>query len=217
MDKLNPDDFSSKKELKEFVAAFLKNAVEKNFGQFTDLETAFLHLLLARHPEAKEKMGCGILRFFVTRNFGGRPHLEFMRKDGSRDSVSWVTCVSGISQNLKARIVAALRNEIREDIVLAKELAIKNGDKCECGLIFLDFSQFEMDHINSFKLIVDRFMSYYSYTLDLEKRSGGLEFLKDRQFANLWQVFHMTNSVLKPLCKSCHKLKTKFDRLESLK
>ena len=59
----------------------------------TDNDAAFLHQTLLRHPDAKEKIGCGVKQFFVRRADYNTICFWARRQDGSEVKFSYKSCL----------------------------------------------------------------------------------------------------------------------------
>lgn len=202
-------EFKTKKQLHEFLSRALKQRLDKHNGELTAQQEEFLLALLQRHPDAENKIGCGVAKILLTKNHGGHPHLLFIRKDGTRDSFSWVSC---ISERPRARnfLPEALRWAVASSVYQEKLEAFDSVSKCyKCEMPLNTFSEFEMDHTNpTFKQIADEFFSTRATPVQFVKEKLGRTALVDKALEKEWIRFHNKWAVLAPVCKPCHVEKT---------
>lgn len=61
-------------------------------------DSTFLHELLPFHPEARDKIGVGIKRFYVDKCVHGTTPFYIERLDGTTDHFSAKKCIDGASE-----------------------------------------------------------------------------------------------------------------------
>src|SRR5687768_2379203 len=103
--------FSSKKLATEFVREIL---YRYDIGQrVSEGDAGFLADLLQLHPQAPQKIGCGVRYFTVEQNEGSRG-FWLTRTDGSRTDWSFPSCLTPPTPESEAR--AGFRTAIRPQI-----------------------------------------------------------------------------------------------------
>lgn len=83
--------FEKKGDAYEYLKSMLnKYKPEETVGED---DAAFLHQTLIRHPDANEKIGCGVESFFVRRADYNTICFWVRRKDGSEVRFSYKSCL----------------------------------------------------------------------------------------------------------------------------
>lgn len=132
-----------------------------------------------------------------------RPH--YRGEDKLWHTFSITKCISGKDQSYKQRLLAAMRNEVNNDIL---EHRRKNPFCVECKCS--DISQLDVDHTGEkeFSEIAQMFIDQLN-TEPVEFYKEGVKYLfKDRNTAKVWIKLHRDEAILQTLCKDCHKAKT---------
>ena len=80
-----------------------------------------MNALLLRHPEASDKIGCGVQRFFVDMTDHGTRCFWLERTDGSKTEFSYPSCISGRSPSLEQEFAEACREAVHHDLREAKK------------------------------------------------------------------------------------------------
>ena len=164
-------------------------------------ESKFIHDLLSYHPTQKSK-GATCFRVSRGRQYGTRT-LEFLGKDGSGDSISWVSCLRaklGLKQRSESwtkRYRDAVWDGARQEFLEANSRRVSEGVYsatcmgCQKRVLKdSDNKTFEVDHHpRSFKSILEE------YT-----RSGRPE--------EAWPEFHDRVATFQLLCVECHRAKS---------
>jgi len=140
----------------------------KLYEQLNETDQALLGRLLLRHPESKEKIGSGIVHFFVAPPPESPSDRCFWlkRADETITDFSYIQCVSGKARPHKQQVMSALRKVVAEDIYDAKSKVfnkLKNEEgKIICPLTgeWLSWSEIHADHQPpmTFEVIVHTFM-----------------------------------------------------------
>ena len=118
--------FSTKEKLKDYV----KNSILYKYEFDTELNNAdfkFMCKLIERHPEADDKIGCGIKSIVVRPNMGTRA-FWIKRIDGTEIDVSYLKSVS--QPSLLAVCKKAARCTVRNQILDYKQKNYKEGMIC---------------------------------------------------------------------------------------
>jgi hypothetical protein len=97
--------------------------------------SAQLRDLLARHPEAGAKIGCGVYCFTVKTDtvFGKSRHFVIHRVDGTSTDFSFLACIDGRRNPDKDRL-EALRREIDDQVVAFRHEAFAEGVPLSCPI-----------------------------------------------------------------------------------
>jgi 5-methylcytosine-specific restriction endonuclease McrA len=142
-----------------------------------------------------------------------RPH--YRGEDKLWHTFSITKCITGKDQSYKQRLLAAMRNEVNNDI-LEHRRKQPYCVRCKCS----DMSKLEVDHTGKkeFSEIAQMFIDILDGTGDfkgltipkkLEFYKEGVKYLfKDRNEAFTWIELHKDQALLQTLCKDCHKVKT---------
>ncbi|MCK5230858.1 MAG: DCL family protein [Desulfobulbaceae bacterium] len=118
--------FGSKKEAQQFFREMLHHYEDGD--EIKDEDESILFELLQRHPEAKEKIGCGAKGFYRNRS-PNHPtscfHIE--RNDGTTTDFSFNDCVSSSKPTLEQYFYRACRSAITESLTARKNKIFQNG------------------------------------------------------------------------------------------
>lgn len=194
---------STKKQLLQKVASDIEKIGLCN--KICPVKYNYIYELINNHPEAERK-----LNNFSHLKIGVNPKNKYQKalfvvyKDGTYDSISYVSCITKRKQSSRALLKKVLRNEINLDIWKFKIRSRSEFDFCDICVTKLD-NTCEVDHFGDyeFNTIAEMFIGQLSNTpiIDEEK-------FVDRCLANDWVNFHNTYAKLQVLCKVCHKKKT---------
>ena len=83
--------FEKKGDAREYLKSMLNKYKPEEIVSAAD--AAFLHQTLLRHPEADEKIGCGVESFFVRRADYNTICFWARRNDGSEVRFSYKSCL----------------------------------------------------------------------------------------------------------------------------
>ena len=123
--------------------------------------------LIQRHPEAKQKIGCGVQRFVVNMSDKGTRCFWIERTDGSRTDFSYIWAVKGEGPTLYQEFSEACREAVETDLVIGKRNFFEiNGDsdgrvKCAVTGELISFDEAHVDHMApmTFQVIVRTFLA----------------------------------------------------------
>jgi len=164
----------------------------------------FLASLIERHPDAEDKIGCGILCFEVRRNRGGTRGFWIVRRDGSETDFSFGTCVSAPSHEQNVR--DAFRTAIKPQIAEARQRGFANGFVIPCPITSQSITRktCQVDHADpTFLELVDQFAASeggYS-AISIVSRDGDIGGLLDPAVEGRWQRFHAQCAKLRVVSK----------------
>lgn len=176
--------FKTQKDALEFFKEML-NSYRVNTtinGENHDLLLA----VLERHPEAQQKIGVGIKRFYKAPTDKGTNCFWVERTDGTKTDFSYLTAVKAKDKSLYQEFSEACRNAVSNDLTKAKEMffmenADENG-KVECEITGDKIAIYEshLDHKKpmTFQVIVNTFILANNITLSKQMISAS----KDQQF-----------------------------------
>jgi hypothetical protein len=130
-------------------------------------DSPLLRGLLERHPEAHQKIGCGIRRFFKQRSDKGTDCFWIEREDGSQTDFSYIDCVNAKGKSLLQEFAEACREAVQPQLDEAKrEHFRKLGDadaKVACEVTGKMVAHYEshLDHKPpmTFQVIVTTFIA----------------------------------------------------------
>ena len=196
--------FRSKKEAGEWFGEILRSnpagAQCKPHGMQDMVE------LIKRHPNADEKIGCGIERFEIRENpvFKNQKSFYLVRKDGTETDFSFRVCVSGKSGSVWSRFCSAARHAIRDQIIVFKTSQFLGVDEVKCSITgeIVEWNSCHVDHVITFDEILRKFVSEKQIEVCeqlLSKSSDGdiLDSIASDELKQDWQSFHKNNAVLR--------------------
>lgn len=164
--------------------------------------------LMAVHPEAEDKIGCGISHFTVEteQEFKKSRHFKIHRTDGSDTDVSFRSPIEG--RNPRKDRLEALRRAIAPQIIEFQANAFEANPVHKCALTGEDVttSSYHVDHEppNTFHTLVDLWLVLEGIELlaveitPPEDNQIVTEITNDRQ-KDSWQTFHQANARLRLL------------------
>lgn len=198
--------FPSKKLAKEFFRELRDRYPDGcRIGEEDD---RYLRELIAIHPEADAKVGCGMSHFTVETDalFGRTRHFMIHRIDGSSTDVSFLSAIDG--HNERRDRLGALRRGIENQIVLFKQLAFSSDCPKICPLRGVPITEdaYHVDHTppQTFVYLVDGWLAQESLQIeDLEITPPSdnqivTEMTNDNQKRS-WQDYHRTHASLRLL------------------
>lgn len=201
--------FKSKDEAKKFFRVI--RDIHSDGETITEPYAKLLHGLIACHPEAASKIGCGIKYFTVeTEPFYFSRHFVLHREDGTSTDFSFNNCVYG--RKIKNDKIDALRSAIEPQISEFRNAQFDKGDVfCPHLKIKLTKHTCHVDHIFpiTFLWLVNEWLKQEGIGLDDLKTtpSGDNKIfteLLDPQQKESWITFHKNNSSLRILSPSAN-------------
>lgn len=172
-----------------------------SIGQtLNDTDARFMRGVLALHPQAAIKVGCGVASFSIawyetTRGF------RLTRTDGSQTDFSYKACLSPPTPEQEAR--AAFRREVRQQILDVRRATFAAGPvTCPVTGEQLTETTSHVDHEPTLEQLIQDFVTLYSLTLALLKtnttQDNDVETLfLDRRLATSWQAYHRQHAGLR--------------------
>jgi hypothetical protein len=157
---------------------FFKNMLHRyqDNQEVDEADSQLLIALLERHPEAQQKIGCGIKRFCRKRTTEGTSCFWLERLDGSSTDFSFRLCVAGKGKTLYQEFAEACRSAVQPALNSAKqEHFAKNGNaqgKVQCEITGEWIASYEshVDHKKpmTFQVIVATFVSAHDIQITRE-------------------------------------------------
>jgi len=169
-------------------------------------DEVFLRDLIAIHPEAEQKIGCGISGFTteVDPIWRTTRHFVVVRTDGSITDFSFHTCIDG--NNHRKDVLQALRHAVSDQVINFQRLSF-----CRCTPVLcpytgeeLSTSHCHVDHEppNTFLSLVTQWMKelgigYPDIELVDNVDNQWVREMKDERLSSSWQRFHISNCNLR--------------------
>ena len=146
-----------------------------------------LDSLIERHPEAAQKIGCSIKRFFRQRTDKGTSCFWLEREDGTTTEFSYPTCIDAKGKSLYQEFAEACREAVHDDLVATKKAHFgEHGDSegrvpCDITGEMIKFDESHLDHKKpmTFQVIVRTFVAANR----IEPSRDVLSEPRDQQFA----------------------------------
>jgi len=196
--------WKTKKEAHEFFGRWLKNSIPIEIISDTE-RFQLLHSLLLNHPDATQKIGCGVRRFEIRQNaiFANQNTFWLIRFDGTETDFSFRLCMSRKENTPWHDFCAAARAAIADQIVVFKTAEFLSIEKPSCSLtgVLLEWDQCHVDHVVQFSDLIKRFVEEYGVDIStavLHSVDGQTSAIfADDQLAIHWRQFHFTNAELR--------------------
>jgi hypothetical protein len=203
--------FKYKKEALAFTRKKLKNGRQGIHTTKSSLYN-FMYDLLRIHPQATDKIGCGIQHFNLTVNTSNSIHIEFIRTDGTLESFSWLTS-AGFKKitNSLTNLKDAMRYSVHKHTLKYKQDHFQKHGNMTCKLcnvesVGYDGLKYHTDHIIEFHIIVSDFIKDREDVPILFAKDGYMTCFQetDDQFKNTWVEYHNDKAVYRILCSNCN-------------
>jgi hypothetical protein len=158
----------------------------RNGEDINEADSEFLRGLLERHPEALQKIGCGVKRFFKDRTDQGTDCFWLERQDGISTDFSYISCVNARGRSLYQEFAEACRRAVQPYLNAAKNAHFEKYGNAEgkvpCEITGEMVARYEshLDHKKpmTFQVIVTTFIAANR----IEVRRGMLSISRDAQF-----------------------------------
>ncbi len=170
-------EFKFQKDALAFFKEMLNSYRVNKTIEGSDHELLFS--VLERHPEADQKIGVGVHRFYKAPTDMGTSCFWVERTDGSKTDFSYITAVNAKGKSLYQEFAEACRNSVREDLIKTKEEFFKkHGDennKVECEISGDRIAIYEshLDHKKplTFQVLVNTFIGAKDISISKEMLS----------------------------------------------
>lgn len=153
------------------------------------------------HPEAPQKIGCGVHFFSVEQNDGSRG-FWLTRTDGSRTDWSFLSCLTPPTPETEAK--AGFRTAIRPQVAAFRARFDHAQEQPRCPITdeVLTESNVHIDHEIPFEELLDSFLRALALTLgDIKVKptvdGSTTTELADEDLRVLWETFHQRNARLR--------------------
>lgn len=200
-------EFGSKSAAKEHFRAMLNRY---QAGQTVKAEDAAeLECLLDSHPEAADKIGCGVAEFRVRDAAYGTICFEVVRTDGSATDFSYASCIDGRASPLQEAL-RALRQEVQDDIMRAKrDYFAQHADAegrvlCPVSGVRITIEEAHADHASPlpFAVMAKLFLSARGIvpdrsTVQPPADNQYVPRLADHTLADEWRKYHHQNAAIR--------------------
>lgn len=192
---LNGIEFKFQKD----AIAYFKDMLNRyrNGQTITGDDYNTLLALLARHPEADQKIGCGVKRLYKDRTDMPTSCFWIERTDGSKTDFSYRTAISAKGKSLYQEFLEACRVAVQDDLRLTKErffekFADQDG-KVICDITGDKVAIYEshLDHKKplTFQVLVNTFIG----ANDIKITSEMLSLAQDAQFQTTFVDLELKN------------------------
>ncbi len=162
--------------------------------------------LIARHPSASEKIGCGIAAVYVRRNpvFPSQRSFWIQRTDGSETDFSYLLCLNGKDRSSQQWFSQACRWSVTAQILEFKRRAFAVG-RVLCSVTGqpVDWHSCHVDHeAPQFSEMVDAFVREHQIDVASVEIAGHADGDCSARFASqamddLWSEYHRTRAALR--------------------
>jgi Protein of unknown function (DUF3223) len=170
--------------------------------------------LIKLHPEFVTKQGAGISYFRAAHTLFGARGFEIVRTDGSVADFSFYTCLTPQKSD-RSRILAALRAEVHDDILRAKDDYFRrNGALVKCAITseLISCDECHADHAPplTFGNLADSFIAAradeFTYCRFCHEPYGDRyrPRLADRGLAERWRTYHHTLANIRLVSKTAN-------------
>lgn len=195
--------FNNKKSAKEYIQKIL---YKYKIGDYIfGGDETFLKTLILFHPDAKQKIGCGIKCFSIGKDhaWGKTRCFVLHRTDGNSTEFSFYSCIDG--NNRKKDILVACREAISDQIISFKLAAFTQGPVvCPITNITLDKDNCHVDHKPplTFNSLFLEWLKESNISLDDIKISPPADnqyqtTMIDAKQKKTWQDYHKNNAILR--------------------
>jgi hypothetical protein len=200
-------EFGTKQAAKQFIRAVMQR--HEVGERITGEDEGFLLDLIALHPAAIEKIGCGIehIEKRIDQEYGTTECLYIVRKDGTCTDISYLKCIDG--ENHRSMVHSALRTAILPQIHEFKEGAFRQGSvRCPYTDQLVTPDNCHVDHVPpmTFHTIVALWLKQQGIAADVVSISERADnqftrVMTDPQQIESWRAFHGSSVKLRILSK----------------
>ncbi len=202
--QIGPRSFASKKEAKDFSRQIIKRYADGE--KIEGVDDLFSRDLASIHPEAEQKIGCGIA-YFTTRLdpvWRSNRHLVVVRLDGSETDISFHTCVDG--SNDRRDVFHALRHAVSEQVITFQRACFASDVLPICPYLAetLTPGRAHVDHTppDTFFALATRWLQQCELTFADIPLIGNADnqwacCMKDEAQRESWRTFHRATAKLR--------------------
>lgn len=154
---------------KQKAKAFFRGMLAR-YADDTDIDqedSVHLNALIERHPEAEQKIGVGVAKYFRSRTDKGTSCFWLRRTDGTETEFSYIACVDAKGKSLYQEFSEACREMVQGELFATKRAYFKeHGDserRVECDITgeLITYEDSHLDHKKpmTFQVIVRTFLA----------------------------------------------------------
>jgi len=163
----------------------------------------FFFKLFQNHPHADRKRVAEIVDIFIQMGYGNTYQMGYSLSDGTKDTISWNTCVTGTPKPPSSLLTRAMRTAI-----LAQMYEYKDTQPKICVLCGAT-KKLTVDHFpRKFRDIKQQFLDETKRPIPTEfgKLSAALDCFcyDDYPFQREWELFHESHASYRILCLTCN-------------
>lgn len=165
----------------------------------------FLLNLLALHPDARQKIGCGVKDFYIGDGMYGTNCFWLMRLDGTMTDWSFLKCLSSKPSN-KQDVLNAMRLAVWPQICEYRDILFAETDDVFCPVTGEKIGKLtcHIDHIVPFKNLVESFLTERGLAISDIKIAPSRDAkigprMSNNEHVALWLEYHRTNARLRAL------------------
>lgn len=164
---------------------------------------SFFFDLFQNHPHAERKRVAEIEDIFIRIGYAGTYQMGYILPDGMKDTISWVSCVSGKAKPHCQLLARAMRQAIIPQIHQFKDTQPQVCAICAAT------ANLTVDHFPiKFRTIKEQFLAETEYPIPTEftKTSAALDCFRrdDFVFQQEWERFHESRASYRILCLTCN-------------
>jgi hypothetical protein len=193
--ELGATTFRTKGEATQYFRALLRSC--EIGAPIEEPDATRLLDLIKLHPESRSKLGTGVSYFRAAHTLFGARGFEIVRTDGSIADFSIYCCLQPRKSD-RSRILSALRAEVHDDILRAKDnYFAQNGGVIKCAVTGELISCFECHADHSPPLTFNNLATTFIAAREEEffyvrfcQEPGDRPRFTDRGLAARWRAFH---------------------------
>lgn len=198
---IGAERFNSKAALRDRCRAILYHG-----APFSPEEERFLLALLELHPEAKLKIGCGVVGFDRGLDPRGTKHFVLIRSDGSRSDFSFNACITAPTYESELR--AACRTAIAERVAGFKSARFGSMPAIQCDVTgeAVTWDTCQVDHAPpwTFEAIVDAFQRGRAFRIEPTRDLDTVTRFAQPSDAAAFLAFHDACAVLRIVTRAAN-------------
>lgn len=168
-----------------------------------DSDMNFFLSLFTLHDEYESKVGVGVSKLQVDRDFHGNKCIRILRFDGSAEGISWRHCINPIS--VDQNISNAFRRAVKEAVISFRDQCLGSGVRnCPYTDMILDKHNSNVSYRNvAFEKILGDFLTescINKLLIELTDPTAAdpdqRAIISDFSIITKWRLYHENNSEL---------------------
>ena len=202
--ELHSKSFKSKSEATAYFKGMLNRY--QNGEELNPDDDTLLFELLQRHPEANEKIGIGVKRFYRERSpIHPTSCFHIERTDGTTTDFSYTTCISGTATTAAQQFYEGCRYAVADELIHQKNKLFKDaGGTIMCKKTGIELTNNEAEYRHTspkFREIVRDFIADHNITITPAHITHGSDMqyiarLADPKVEHLFRKYHATKAHL---------------------